>query len=102
MEKQQNLLEIKHLTIQYVTEGEVVHAVNDISLTIPKGKTLGLVGETGAGKTTTALSILQLLPKFTARIPSGEIWFDGENLLEKNEARMRKIRGGRISSGDTP
>ena len=97
MEKQQNLLEIKHLTIQYVTEGEVVHAVNDISLTIPKGKTLGLVGETGAGKTTTALSILQLLPKFTARIPSGEIWFDGENLLEKNEARMRKIRGGRIS-----
>ena len=97
MEKEQDLLQIKDLTIQYVTDGEVVHAVNHINLTIPKGKTLGLVGETGAGKTTTALSILQLLPKFTARIPTGEIWFKGENLLEKNEAYMRKIRGGSIS-----
>ena len=97
MDTHTNLLEIKNLTIQYVTEGEIVHAVNDISLTIPKGKTLGLVGETGAGKTTTALSILQLLPKFTAKVPSGEIWFNGENLLEKTEVQMRKIRGGRIS-----
>jgi len=97
MEAQHELLEIKDLTIQYVTDDEVVHAVNNISLTIPKGKTLGLVGETGAGKTTTALSILRLLPKFTAKIPSGEIWFNGENLLEKTEAQMRKIRGGRIS-----
>ena len=91
------LLELENLTVQYVTEGEVVHAVNNISLSIPKGKALGLVGETGAGKTTTALAILQLLPKYTGRIPSGEIRFAGENLLEKTEAQMRKIRGGRIS-----
>ena len=95
--KEQMLLEIKNLTVQYVTEGEVVHAVNNITLSIPRGKTLGLVGETGAGKTTTALSILQLLPKFTGKIPSGEILFDGENLLEKPDVQMRKIRGGRIS-----
>ena len=95
--KEQMLLEIRNLTVQYVTEGEVVHAVNDITLSIPKGKTLGLVGETGAGKTTTALSILQLLPKFTGKIPAGEILFDGENLLEKTDAQMQKIRGGRIS-----
>lgn len=97
MEKQEYLLEIKDLTVQYVTEGEVAHAVNNITLSIPKGKTLGLVGETGAGKTTTALSILRLLPKFTGRIAGGEIWFAGENLLEYSEAQMRKIRGGRIS-----
>lgn len=91
------LLEIRDLTIQYVTEGEVVHAVNHVSLTIPKGRTLGIVGETGAGKTTTALSILRLLPKYTAKIPAGEILFHGEDLLQKSEAQMRKIRGGKIS-----
>ena len=57
MANERELLEIRDLTIQYVTEGEVVHAVNHVSLTIPKGRTLGIVGETGAGKTTTALSI---------------------------------------------
>lgn len=97
MEKQEQLLEIKNLTVQYVTEDEIVHAVNNVTLSIPRGKTLGLVGETGAGKTTTALSVLRLLPKFTGRIAGGEILFGGENLLEKTEAQMRKIRGGRIS-----
>ena len=97
MDTQNTLLQIDHLTVQYVTEGEVVHAVNDITLSIPRGKTLGLVGETGAGKTTTALSILKLLPKFTGKIASGQILFDGEDLLEKTDAQMGKIRGGRIS-----
>ena len=97
MEKHENLLEIRNLVVQYVTEDEVVHAVNDVTLTIPKGKALGLVGETGAGKTTTALSILRLLPKFTGRTAGGEIWFEGNNLLEYTEAQMRKIRGGKIS-----
>ena len=97
MEKQELLLEIKDLTVQYVTEGEVVHAVNGITLALPKGKALGLVGETGAGKTTTALSILRLLPKFTGKIAQGEILFEGNNLLDCTEAQMRKIRGGKIS-----
>ena len=97
MANERELLEIRDLTIQYVTEGEVVHAVNHVSLTIPKGRTLGIVGETGAGKTTTALSILRLLPKYTAKIPAGEILFHGEDLLQKSEAQMRKIRGGKIS-----
>ncbi len=97
MANERELLEIRDLIIQYVTEGEVVHAVNHVSLTIPKGRTLGIVGETGAGKTTTALSILRLLPKYTAKIPAGEILFHGEDLLQKSEAQMRKIRGGKIS-----
>jgi len=97
MNNQGSLLEIKNLTVQYVTDGECVHAVNNISLTIPQGKTLGLVGETGAGKTTTALSILKLLPKFTGRVIGGKILFGGEDLLEKSEEQMGKIRGGRIS-----
>lgn len=91
------LLEINRLSVQYVSEGEVVHAVNDLSLTIPQGKTLGLVGETGAGKTSTALSVLRLLPKFTGRITDGKIMFAGEDLLEKTESQMGKIRGRRIS-----
>ena len=62
-----NLLEIKNLHVHYVTDGEVVKAVNGIDLTIGRGETLGLVGETGAGKTTTALSILRMLPTYTAK-----------------------------------
>lgn len=91
------LLEINCLSVQYVSEGEVVHAVNDLSLTIPQGKTLGLVGETGAGKTSTALSVLKLFPKFTGRITGGKIMLAGEDLLEKTESQMGRIRGRRIS-----
>ena len=83
MENQEILLDIRNLTVQFVTEDEVVHAVNNISLTIPKGRTLGLVGETGAGKTTTALTVLRLLPKFTGKVAGGEIYFDGE-LIRKD------------------
>ena len=86
MEKHENLLEIRNLVVQYVTEDEVVHAVNDVTLTIPKGKALGLVGETGAGKTTTALSILRLLPKFPGRTAGGEIWFD--DMLIRKDGRF--------------
>ena len=75
------LLKIKDLQIDYRIDLETVHAVNGISLTLNKGETLGLVGETGAGKTTTALSILGLLPERTTRTNRGSIWFDGENIL---------------------
>lgn len=92
-----NLLEVRNLTVQYKTDLETVHAVNDISFSIRPRETLGLVGETGAGKTTTALSILRLLPYPVGQITSGEIIFDGQNLLEAKEGDMRLIRGERIS-----
>ena len=91
------ILDINDLKVIYKTDLETVEAVNGIDLRIEKGKTLGLVGETGAGKTTTALSILQLLPSTTGRILEGGIRFQGENLLEKDEAFLRTVRGNQIS-----
>ncbi len=91
------LLEVKNTTIHYITDDGTVKAVNGINLDIAKGETLGLVGETGAGKTTTALGILRLVPDPPGKMLSGEILFEGENLLEKTEYEMRKIRGNKIS-----
>ncbi|MGI5970700.1 MAG: ABC transporter ATP-binding protein [Oscillospiraceae bacterium] len=92
-----SLLEIKDLKIIYKTDLETVHAVNGISLSLDKGQTLGIVGETGAGKTTTALSILRLLPERTARIISGEILIDGTDILKLPEHDLRKLRGSKVS-----
>ena len=91
------LLEIKDLVIQYVTDDGVVEAVNGIDLSLDEGDTLGLVGETGAGKTTTALGVLRLVPNPPGKIVSGEILYKGEDIMAKTEAQMRKIRGGEIS-----
>ena len=91
------LLDIKNLTIHYLTDDGVSRAVNDLNLTIGKGETIGLVGETGAGKTTTALGLMRLVPNPPGKIISGEIWLDGEDILKKPEAEMRKIRGQKIS-----
>lgn len=93
----EKLLEIKGLTIHYETDDGVVCAVNDLNLTIYRGKTLGLVGETGAGKTTTALGIMRLVPMPPAKILSGEVIFEGEDLLKKDQAFLRSIRGGKIA-----
>jgi peptide/nickel transport system ATP-binding protein len=92
-----NVLEIKNLITRYDTDFEKVEAVNEISLSIGKKETLGLVGETGAGKTTTALAIMGLVPNPPGKIISGEILFNGEDLLKKSEKEMRKIRGNKIS-----
>lgn len=92
-----SFLEVKDLAVRYVTSDEVVEAVNGISFTLEKGESLGLVGETGAGKTTTALSIIKLLPEPPAEIVSGEIWYEGENIVNIDEAEMRKIRGNDIT-----
>lgn len=92
-----SLLDIKNLTIHYKTSENEVCAVNDVNLSLESGETLGLVGETGAGKTTLALGILNLVPSPPGQILSGNIEFDGENLLKLPAKRMRKIRGGKIS-----
>ena len=91
------LLEINHLSIEYVTDKETVYAVNDINLEVNEGETVGMVGETGAGKTTTAYGILQLLPIPPAKIVSGDIIYKGESLLKKSKKEMQKIRGAEIS-----
>ena len=92
-----SFLDIKDLTIHYITDDGVVKAVNGINLSLEKGDTLGLVGETGAGKTTTALGIMGLVPDPPGKVISGEIFYNGEDLLKKSNAEMRKIRGGEIS-----
>ena len=90
-------LEVKDLVVEYTSDGEVIHAINGVSFTLQKGRTLGLAGETGAGKTTIAKSILRILPDFCATIKSGEIYLEGENLLELHERDMQKIRGNKIA-----
>ena len=93
----EKLLEIKDLSIEYSSENGPVKAVNGISLALERGQSVGLVGETGAGKSTTALSILRLLPKYTAKITGGQILFDGQDIMSVSEAEMRNIRGGRAA-----
>ncbi len=93
----ENILSVRNLTIEYLTDDGCVHAVTDVSLDIKKGQTLGLVGETGAGKTTTALGILQLVPDPPGKIQSGSVVYDGRDLLKMSEAEMRKVRGSKIS-----
>ena len=90
-------LQIDNLTVEYSSAGEIVHAVNNVSLKVREGKTLGLVGETGAGKTTIAKTILRVLPDTGAQVVDGDIYLQGENLLEASEKRMLKIRGDKIS-----
>lgn len=93
----EKLLQIEDLTVIYETDEELVNAVNGINLEIDKGETLGLVGETGAGKTTTALSIMRLLPYRVGKITKGKINFNGTDLLTISESEMRHIRGEKIS-----
>lgn len=96
-ENKECLLDIKDLEVTYDTEDGIVHAVNRISLNVFRGKTLGIVGETGAGKTTTAMSILRLLPERTGNIRSGSITYDGQNLLDLSVDEMQHVRGEKIS-----
>ncbi len=96
-ENNKPLLDIENLVVHYITGKTVVRAVNGISLKIGKGEALGLVGETGAGKTTTAYSIMQIIPNPPGKIISGNILFDGDNLNRLNNQAMKKIRGNKIS-----
>jgi peptide/nickel transport system ATP-binding protein len=91
------ILSVKNLSVEYRVEEGIVKAVNDVSFDVKFGETLGLVGETGAGKTTIALSIMGLLPVPPAVVTQGEILFENENILAKNEKYLRTLRGNKIS-----
>lgn len=93
----EELLNIEDLSIYYITEAGETKAVNNLNLKLGKGETLGFVGETGAGKTTTALGIMRLVPNPPGKIVSGKISFDGEDILSKTEKEMQEIRGNKIS-----
>ena len=93
----ENLLEIRNLAVEYHTDDAVIYAVNNINLSVKKGETIGLVGETGAGKTTIAKSVLRILSALQARVISGEILFQDKELLNISEKEMRKIRGNKIA-----
>jgi peptide/nickel transport system ATP-binding protein len=91
------LLDIRDLRVTYKTEEGLVVAVDKLNLQLRRGETLGLVGETGAGKTTTALSIMQLVPNPPGKIEKGEIYFGGDDLRKKKIDEIRDVRGNRIS-----
>ena len=90
-------LSVKDLRVEYTSDKKAIYAVNGVSLELEKGKTLGLVGETGAGKTTIAKSIMQILQCPPASVKSGEIWLDGKNLLEMPEKELLEIRGKKMA-----
>ncbi|HYP53592.1 MAG TPA: ABC transporter ATP-binding protein [Pyrinomonadaceae bacterium] len=91
-----HLLEVKNLQTQFPTRGGLVKAVDGVSFYLDEGELLGLVGESGCGKSITALSVMRLIGA-PGRIVGGEIWFDGENLLNASEERMREIRGDDVA-----
>ncbi len=91
------LLEVKNLKTGFKTENDVMMAVDDVSFQVEKGKTLGIVGESGCGKSVTSLSIMRLIPNPPGKIYEGEILFNGESLLALSEKKMRSVRGNHIS-----
>ncbi len=93
----ENVLSIKDLIVEYHTDEGIVQAVNGIDIDISKGRTLGLVGETGAGKTTTARSIMQLIQSPPGKIKGGSIVLNGEDMLSASEKKLEKIRGAQVS-----
>ena len=94
---EQKIIEIKDLSVHFKTMDGDVKAVNDVSLSVRRGQTLGLVGETGAGKTTTALSILRLIQSPPGEISAGEILYDGDDILKMSTPELQRLRGGEIA-----
>ena len=91
------LVEFKDLYVQYETDTDDVKALNGINLTVNRGESLGLVGETGAGKTTLALSLLQLLPDKVGKVTSGSIIYDGMDVLKAGKHQLLAMRGAKVS-----
>lgn len=95
--EERKFLEVENLKVEYTSEDSIIHAVNDVSFKLEKGRSLGLVGETGAGKTTIAKSIMRILPPASSHIKSGSIFLEGKDLLSLEEEEMREVRGMKIS-----
>ncbi len=93
----EKLLKVSDLVVHYELENEVVEAVNGVSFEMDRGETLGIVGETGAGKTTLALSIMRLVPEPPGRVVQGTVALDGENVLSMAKREIRQIRGKKVS-----
>ncbi|MBN1177932.1 MAG: ABC transporter ATP-binding protein [Anaerolineae bacterium] len=91
------LMEVKDLTTRFYTEDGVVYAVSGVTYSLEEGETLGVVGESGCGKSVHALSIMRLIPQPPGKIESGEVLFDGRDLLKISEAEMRQVRGAEIA-----
>lgn len=92
-----NLLEVNNLKTYFFTRGGVVKAVDDVSFSIKPGETLGVVGESGCGKSVTALSVMRLVANPPGKIVGGEINFNGENIMDKNQEELTALRGSKIS-----
>ena len=90
-------LQVRDLVVEYTSDGKVIHAVNGVNFDLERGKALALVGETGAGKTTIAKSIMRILPDPPTHVRSGQVVLQGRDLMKLNEADMRKVRGKEIS-----
>ena len=97
MSNREKFLEVENLVVEYTSGGEIVHAVNNISFSLDRGQTLGLVGETGAGKTTIAKAILRILPDPQGKVKQGSIKLDGTDLLQISESEMQKVRGNNVA-----
>jgi oligopeptide transport system ATP-binding protein len=92
-----HLLEVSNLSVRFYTHQGVVHAVNGISLSVSEGEVVGIVGESGSGKSVSMLSVLRLIPDPPGRIESGEVVFNGRDLLKLNEQQMEQVRGAEIA-----
>ena len=97
MSNNETFLSVRDMEVVYTSAGEIVHAVNGVSFELKKGETLGLVGETGAGKTTIAKAILRILPDPPAIFKGGQVMLDGQDLVKLPESEMLKIRGDKIA-----
>jgi peptide/nickel transport system ATP-binding protein len=93
----ENIIKVENLVVAFDTDQGLVHAVDDISFNLEQGSILGIAGESGCGKTVTALSMIRLLPKPVSRIVNGRVWFQNKNILELPLEKMHKIRGKKIS-----
>ena len=93
----EKILDVRQLQTDFYIDGSVIPAVDKITFTVSKGETLGIVGESGSGKSVTSLSVMRLIPNPPGRITSGKVLFKGEDLLQKTEDEIRRIRGNNIS-----